>query len=68
MEIYINSRKIKDTLTDDVLKNILSLEKQQIINIVKSHKDITIDYSYVDSFDDTNIILRNTSIHLSVIT
>lgn len=68
MEIYINSRKIKDALTDDVLRNILSLEKQQIINMVKSYKDITIDYTHENSFDDTNTILRNTAFHLSVIT
>lgn len=68
MEIYINSKKVKDALTEGVLKDILSLEKQQIIEIVKSHKDIMIDYSYVEDFDNTDIIARNTAIHLSVIT
>ncbi|MEM4589558.1 MAG: hypothetical protein QXL73_06155 [Thermoplasmata archaeon] len=68
MEIYINSKKVKDALTEGVLKDILSLEKQQIIQMVKSYKDVIIDYSFLEDFDDTSIIARNTAIHLSVIT
>ncbi|MEM1973930.1 MAG: hypothetical protein QXN68_03975 [Thermoplasmata archaeon] len=68
MEIYINGNRIGDAITSDVLKNILSVERETVLELMRNFKEPQIIYSYVDNVNiSTFEIIRNNAIHLSIL-
>lgn len=67
MEIYINGRRIGEAITKDVLKNILSVEKDTVLELIRNFREPQITYTnLVDADNSIFEIVRNNAIHLSI--
>lgn len=68
MEIYINGRRIGDAITNDVLKNMLSVERDTVLELIRNFREPQITYTNLDDANNSTFeIARNNAIHLSIL-